>query len=60
MTAEFSAGVQAENARIITLLDSYRDQLRAQARALLDEGFSADDSRAQLEMLTLLREALKT
>jgi hypothetical protein len=50
---------QAENARIIALLDSYRDQLRAQTRALLDEGFNADNSRAQLEMLTLLREALK-
>jgi hypothetical protein len=59
MSTEFSAGVQAENARIMALLDSYRDQLRAQTRALLDEGFNADNSRAQLEMLTLLREALK-
>ena len=59
MSTEFSAGVQAENARIVALLDSYKDQLRAQTAALLLEGFNADEGRAQLEMLTLLREALK-
>jgi hypothetical protein len=57
--AAYGAGGRDENARIIALLDSYRDQLRAQTRALLDEGFNTDNSRAQLEMLTLLREALK-